>query len=129
MNRHVKPQTMTWREFHQHRRRAKAAADQGPLLITDRSGTRYVLMTEAAFDRLAEEPAPTEQKKRPANMVEALHQVGGPEKDYEIELPKRYIGDGRSLAAVIADTRPEADVDYDFPRLTSHERPVDFGEK
>lgn len=37
--------TMTSREFNQHTGRAKAAADRGPVIITDRGKPAYVLST------------------------------------------------------------------------------------
>ena len=44
--------TMTSREFNQHTGRAKAAADHGPVVITDRGRPAYVLMSHAEYARL-----------------------------------------------------------------------------
>jgi prevent-host-death family protein len=44
--------TMTSREFNQNTGRAKAAADHGPVVITDRGRPAYVLLTHAEFARL-----------------------------------------------------------------------------
>lgn len=42
--------TMTSREFNQHTSRAKAAADRGPVIITDRGKPAYVLTTYATYE-------------------------------------------------------------------------------
>ena len=52
MNRHVKPRTMSAREFNQNTSGAKKATEAGPLIITDRGQPAYVLMTHAEFERL-----------------------------------------------------------------------------
>ncbi|HEY0919256.1 type II toxin-antitoxin system Phd/YefM family antitoxin [Devosia sp.] len=44
--------TMTSREFNQNTSRAKAAADHGPVVITDRGRPAYVLLTHSEFARL-----------------------------------------------------------------------------
>jgi prevent-host-death family protein len=59
MNAHSKPgraTTMTSREFNQHTSRAKAAADKGPVVITDRGEPAYVLMTHTEYERLTSKP-------------------------------------------------------------------------
>lgn len=89
MNRHVKPQTMSSRDFNQHTGRAKKAADAAPLIITDRGAPSYVLMTNAEYERLTKQPAPPEPPQRFISLLEALEQKGGPEYDFEIELPPR----------------------------------------
>ena len=48
--------TMTSREFNQHTSRAKAAADHGPVIITDRGKPAYVLTTYATYE--ASNPVP-----------------------------------------------------------------------
>lgn len=50
--------TMTSREFNQHTGKAKAAADDGPLVITDRGAPSYVLMTHKEFARLTGKATP-----------------------------------------------------------------------
>lgn len=82
MNRHVKPRTMSAREFNQNTSGAKQAAEAGPLIITDRGKPAYVLMTHAEFERLGP------QRK---SVLAAIEQKGGPEYDFEIELPMRTI--------------------------------------
>ena len=47
------PVTMTSREFNQHTGRAKAAADHGPVIITDRGEPAYVLLSNDQYERLA----------------------------------------------------------------------------
>ena len=86
MNRHVPLRTMSSREFNQNTGRAKQAADHGPLTITDRGKPAYVLMRYENFERLA----PHRPVARPASLL-ALAQAGGPEFDFEIELPERRI--------------------------------------
>lgn len=44
--------TMTSREFNQDVSRAKRAADEGPVIITDRGEPAYVLMRHDAYRRL-----------------------------------------------------------------------------
>ena len=44
--------TMTSREFNQHVARAKRAAKEGPLIITDRGRPAYVLMRHETYRRL-----------------------------------------------------------------------------
>ncbi len=89
MNRHI-TRTMSSREFNQNTSGAKLAANDGPVIITDRGKAAYVLMTNEEFERLK--------------------------------------GKSKSLAETIADTRPEADFDYDFPRMPNPTRVIDFGE-
>lgn len=48
--------TMTSREFNQHTGRAKAAADKGPVFITDRGRPTHVLLSSAEFERLSSAP-------------------------------------------------------------------------
>jgi prevent-host-death family protein len=44
--------TLTSREFNQDVGRAKRAADQGPVIITDRGRPAYVLMRHETYRRL-----------------------------------------------------------------------------
>ena len=46
------PAIFTSREFNQDSSRAKKAADEGPVFITDRGRPSYVLLTVAEFERL-----------------------------------------------------------------------------
>jgi prevent-host-death family protein len=45
--------TLSSREFNQHVARAKRAANQGPVIITDRGRPAYVLMRHETYQRLA----------------------------------------------------------------------------
>ena len=45
--------TLTSREFNQDVARAKRAANQGPVVITDRGRPAYVLMRHDTYQRLA----------------------------------------------------------------------------
>jgi prevent-host-death family protein len=77
--------TMTSREFNQHTGRAKAAADLGPVIITDRGKPAYVLLSNDEYERL-------KGKQKPKlSLLDALEQKGGPEYDFEIDLPKRKV--------------------------------------
>ena len=50
--------TMTSREFNQHVARAKRAAREGPVIITDRGQPAYVLMRHETYRRLSsQEPS------------------------------------------------------------------------
>lgn len=80
MQRHHLPNTISSREFNQDLAKAKRAAKQGPLIITDRGKPAYVLMNYEDYALL------TRSKK--------------------------------SLVDVLADDRPEADFDFEFPRLS-----------
>lgn len=74
MNAHTKKAaqvTMTSREFNQHTGRAKAAADHGPVIITDRGKPAYVLMTNGEYQRLSGAKRPTGKKKF-VSILEAL---------------------------------------------------------
>ncbi|MGH6925870.1 MAG: type II toxin-antitoxin system Phd/YefM family antitoxin [Propylenella sp.] len=79
MQRHFS-NTMSSREFNQNLAKAKRAAKQGPLTITDRGKPAYVLMKHEDYLRLS--------------------------------------GRRKSLVDMLADDRPEADFDFEFPRLS-----------
>lgn len=80
---HVKPRTVSAREFNQNTSGAKQAAANGPLVITDRGKPSFVLMTYADYERLQET-----RPKRFVSVLEALEQKGGPEYDFEVEFPR-----------------------------------------
>ena len=69
--------TMTSREFNQDTGKAKKAANEGPVFITDRGKAKHVLLTIEEYERLAE---------RPKSLAEALRQKVGP--DFEFEPPR-----------------------------------------
>ena len=70
-------QTLTSREFNHDTARAKRAANDGPVFITDRGRRAYVLLTNAEYERLA---------KPPRSIVEALAMAGG--EDIEFDPPR-----------------------------------------
>ena len=70
-------QTLTSREFNHDTARAKRAANDGPVFITDRGRRAYVLLTNAEYERLA---------KPPRSIVEALAMPGG--DDIEFDPPR-----------------------------------------
>ena len=78
--------TFTSREFNQDTARAKRAAKNGPVFITDRGTPSHVLMSFEEYEKL--KPADPGMKK-PKNLAEAL-----------------------------ADNRPEADFDWEPPRMS-----------
>ena len=78
--------TFTSREFNQDTARAKRAAKNGPVFITDRGAPSHVLMSFEEYERMKpREP----DRTKPKNLAEAL-----------------------------ADNRPEADFDWEPPRMS-----------
>ena len=73
-------QTLSSREFNQDTARAKRAANDGPVFITDRGKRAYVLLTNAEYERLT---------RAPKSIVEALAMPGGEDIELELELPRR----------------------------------------
>jgi prevent-host-death family protein len=80
---HVRPRTMSSREFNQNTSGAKQVATGGPLVITDRGKPSFVLMTHAEYERLQHD-----RPKRFVSVLEALEQKGGPEYDFDVEFPR-----------------------------------------
>jgi hypothetical protein len=56
MGRAKRTTTMTSREFNQETSRAKLAAENGPLVVTDRGTPAYVLLTYADYTQLRSPP-------------------------------------------------------------------------
>ena len=71
---------LTSREFNQDTARAKRAANDGPVIITDRGTPAYVLLTHAEYARIT---------RRSQSIVEALAMPGGEDIDLESFLPRR----------------------------------------
>ena len=67
--------TLTGREFNQDTARAKRAASEGPVFITDRGRPAHVLLSIDDYRRLT-------GGKRTA--AEAFAQAGGPEYDFDV---------------------------------------------
>jgi prevent-host-death family protein len=83
VQKHMKSsRTISSREFNQDIGKAKRAAEEGPVVITDRGKPAYVLMRHDEYRRLAE-----------------------PEKK-------------ETLFDLLAQNEPEADFDFDPPRLS-----------
>ena len=78
------------REFNQDTAKAKRAANHGPVFITTRGQPTHVLITKAEYDRARGETQPVEVAKS-----------------------KPFV----SLADVLADPRPEADFEFEFPEF------------
>ena len=78
--------TISSREFNQDVSRAKRAADEGPVVITDRGQPAYVLLRHDAYRRLATSDATIRQ---------LLHQPGAE----EIEFDPPRLGEGIFVAA------------------------------
>jgi prevent-host-death family protein len=74
--------TLTSREFNQDTSRAKKAANNGPVFITDRGKPAHVLMTIEEYRKLAGESV---------SLADALAQPGGPEADFEFDPPRANI--------------------------------------
>ena len=68
------------REFNQDTARAKRAANDGPVFITDRGKRAYVLLTNAEYERLT---------RKPRSIVEALAMPGVEDIDLDSVLPSR----------------------------------------
>jgi PHD/YefM family antitoxin component YafN of YafNO toxin-antitoxin module len=94
MNQHVPPQTMSAREFNQHTGRAKLAADNAPLIVTDRGEPAYVLLRYSDYEALTSSRDVSAKKM--------------------------------SVAEALNDPRPEADIDFEFPRLKWTKRMIEF---
>ncbi len=75
--------TITSREFNQHVSRAKRAAKDGPVIITERGKPSYVLMRHEEFARTPASPT------RPQNALEALTYPGI--ADIDVEFPRMDI--------------------------------------
>ena len=82
------PTTFTSREFNQNTAGAKRAAEKGPVFITDRGKPAYVLMSIDEYRKLEERESAKDPTKR------------------------------MSLAEALADNRPEADFDWEPPRMS-----------
>lgn len=80
--------TLTSREFNQDTAGAKRAAENGPVIITDRGEPAHVLLTMADYRRLT--------------------------------------ATGMSLLHAVADKSPEADFDFEPPRIGSLYRAPDL---
>jgi prevent-host-death family protein len=76
----MRTSTMTSREFNQHVSRAKRAAKDGPVIITERGKPSYVLMRHEEFE------AKQRERAAPKNLLEALDCPGI--EDIEVEFPK-----------------------------------------
>lgn len=74
------PRTVTSRDFNQDISGAKRLADEGPVVITDRSNPAYVLMTHDEYKRL---------RGKTPSILELLADPGGEDIDFE---PKRLKG-------------------------------------
>lgn len=82
---HKPPVTFSSREFNQDTARAKRAARNGLVFITDRGKPSHVLMSIEEYERLKQkEPEP---RKRPKSLAEALAD-NRPEADFDWEPPK-----------------------------------------
>lgn len=79
------PATFTSREFNQDTARAKRAARDGPVFITSRGETSYVLLTKQEYDRL--KAAETNKPKKFVSLAEALAD-DRPEADFDFEIPE-----------------------------------------
>ncbi len=71
--------TLSSREFNQDASRAKKAARNGPVFITDRGRPAHVLLTIEDYRRLTD---------KQINLRDALAQPGGAELDFDFDPPR-----------------------------------------
>jgi prevent-host-death family protein len=76
----MRTSTMSAREFNQHVSRAKRAAKDGPVIITERGKPAYVLLKHEQFQR------DIEKQRKPASLWEALQHP--PAADIDIDFPQ-----------------------------------------
>ena len=81
------PTTFTSREFNQNTAGAKRAAEKAPVFITDRGKPAYVLMSIEEYRKLEQEKPDQQLKKKPVSLAEALAD-NRPEADFDWEPPK-----------------------------------------
>lgn len=73
------PRTISSREFNQNPSEAKRAAEDGPVIVTDRGEPAFVLLRYDAYRRLTGD--------RGASILDLLRQ-DGPEADFAFEPPR-----------------------------------------
>ena len=83
MSRTDRTQTMSSRDFNQHTGRAKLAADQGPVMITDRGRPAYVLLRYEDFRKLV----PGQNQAPPRTLADLADPR--PEADFAFDIPRR----------------------------------------
>ena len=87
--------TMSSREFNQDTSRAKKAASEGPVFITDRGEPAHVLLSIDDYRRLS---------GTQMTLLQSLEQKGGPEYDFEVEFPRMgVIVDDTRMASLMRD--------------------------
>jgi len=72
---------MTAREFNQHVSRAKRAANDGPVIITERGQPAYVLLRHEEY-----EAAKPKLTARPRNALDALTDPNA--SDFDVDFPR-----------------------------------------
>jgi prevent-host-death family protein len=82
MNINAKITTMTSREFNQDTAKAKRAARQGPVFITDRGRPSHVLLSKEEFDRL--EGRAREPERKFVSAAEALAHPESAHLDFDV---------------------------------------------
>lgn len=84
MNADPKITVMTSREFNQDTARAKRAAANGPVFITDRGRPSHVLMSKEDFDRLKDRVKTSEPPKKFISAAEALAHPESAHIDFDV---------------------------------------------
>lgn len=77
---HKPPVTFSSREFNQDTARAKRAARNGLVFITDRGKPSHVLMSIEEYERLKQKEP---EGKKPSSLAEALAQNEGGDFDFD----------------------------------------------
>jgi prevent-host-death family protein len=75
--------TLTSREFHQNSAKVKRAAENGPVIITDRGKPTLVVLTYEDYEASEKKNVP----KTFRSLADALYMPGA--EDIELELPER----------------------------------------
>ena len=79
--------TLTSREFHQDSAKIKRAAQEGPVIITDRGTPSLVVLNYEAYDAMAHPPlAP----RKFVSLLDALYDPASAHIEFEIPISRDY---------------------------------------
>ena len=93
MNIPTKPSTvLSAREFNQDTARAKRAAANGPVFITDRGKPSHVLLSIEEYERLEERQTTEDTKSLRKALMDPIHG-----DEFELIVPKRRVEPSRQI--------------------------------